>query len=293
MRDDSAELWGVEDDEAYMKALAWLFLAFLLLVILVVPYQTIAGAFSDWDKAGVLDQFLFRYPTLINWRSLTSAQNTYGQYVGRWAVNTLRIALLAGLGHALLSVSMGYAFARWRFPGRALLMQVSTAQMVVPASVMFLPTYVIMYKLGLHGWPGLVLPAWFSGATAMMTCQYARGMASDVMDAAKVDGCSEWQALWHVGLPLLKPLLISSFVGAAYGAVSNLLWCNVMLKLPDEWTLAQGAMQMVAILQGQMGTQYRFGMVCSMGVLVVAPWVLLYAWAQKHVEQGLEELFRE
>jgi len=276
-----------------MKWAARLFLAFLILVIIIAPWQALAGSLADWRKTTILQQMLFLKPTLVNWLTLRTPANPYNVYILDWAFNSLRVGTLAGLGQVLVSVSLGYAFARWDFPGKGWLMSLSTLQMVVPGSVLFLPMYIVFYKLGLRGWPGLVLPMWFSGGTAIWTRQFARGMASDVLDAAKVDGCGEWQAFWRVGLPLLRPIVAMTFVGAFSSAWSNILWANVMLKGQDEWTLSQGAMMIIAIAQGQSQTAGKIGMMCAMGIVCTLPVICLYAIAQTQVETGLEELFRE
>jgi len=276
-----------------MKYLGYAFLAFLLLVALLVPWQTLTGSLADWKTTTILDRLLLRKVTLANWRGLFDVrQNVYAQWVLVWFWNSLRISGLTALLCSVVSVTTGYALARLQFPGRGLLFSASMVMLVVPGLMMFIPVYMVVYRLGIRGWWGMVLSSGYSAGTAIMTRQFASGLASEILDAARVDGCNEWQLLWYVGLSLLKPLFGMTFSGVFAGQWNNLLWSNVMLKGQAEWTLPQEVLCGISTTAAQSRTT-NYGMVCALGVMSLALPVALFIYMQKYVQEGMEGLIRE
>lgn len=271
----------------------YVFLAIILAIALLVPWQTLTGSLSRWESTTVLDRLLLRHATWYNWAALLDVrQNAYARWVPIWCWNSLRISTLTAVICSVTSITAGYAMARLHFPGRATFLSVNMLMMVVPGLMMFIPIYLVTYKLGIRGWWGMVLSGGYSAGTAIMTRQFALGLASEVLDAGRVDGCNEWQLLAYVGFPLLRPLLGMTFASTFAAQWNNLLWSNVMLKGQGEWTLPQGIMYIIATMTTQSQAK-NYGMICALGVLSLILPVALFIAMQKQVQEGMEGLIRE
>lgn len=276
-----------------MKYTGHAIVVILLLICLITPWQTIVGSFARWDQTTVLERLLLHKPTLYNWRGIFDAKiNSYAPLLGTWIWNSVRISTLTALLCSLVSVTTGYAMARLNFFGKRVLFGSTMIMLMVPGLMMFIPIYMVLYRLGIGGWWGMVLSGGYSAGTAIMTRQFATGLASDVLDAARVDGCGEWSLLWHVGIPLLRPMFGMTFAGVFAGQWNNLLWANVMLKSQADWTLPQGIM-MIVVQQLNNQAAARIGPLCAMGVLSMILPVALFLWMQRYVVEGMEGLIRE
>ena len=123
--------------------------------------------------------------------------------------NTLIICMLAVSGVVCSNSLIAYSFARMRWKGRDLLFKLTLATMMVPFPVIMVPIYGLFKNLGWIGtFRPLWIPAWFGGAfNIFLLRQFFMTIPFELSEAAKIDGCSEWQIFRQVLLPLAKPAL--------------------------------------------------------------------------------------
>src|SRR5688500_698833 len=108
-----------------------------------------------------------------------------------WTLNTMFVTLLATLGTVLSAALAGYAFARFRFPGRSILFGMTIATMLLPETVLLIPKFILFYQLGWLNtyWP-LIVPFWFGGGAFFIFLfrQFFLTIPIDMDEAAKIDG---------------------------------------------------------------------------------------------------------
>jgi multiple sugar transport system permease protein len=165
-----------------------------------------------------------------------------------FAFNSTKIAALATLG-TLVSCSMGaFAFARLRFPGRGPLFAVLLSVLMIPGQVTLIPVYYVMAQLGwINTHFPLIVPAWFGGAFGIFLLrQFFLTLPQELMDAAKIDGCTPYGVYGRIFLPLAKPALatlaILSFIGSWNDFLSPLIYLNdqSMMTIPVGLASFQG-----------------------------------------------------
>jgi len=155
-----------------------------------------------------------RYATL--W-ALLQAPTTLANYVdiltadafGRYMANSFLVAGCITVGNLLFSFAGGYALARFRFPGHALIEASVLAVLLIPAHVLMLPLYRLMVTLGwIDTYWALIVPWLVSGLGVFLLRQYFAAIPTELEDAARLDGAGPWQVLLRIAFPLARPALV-------------------------------------------------------------------------------------
>lgn len=131
-----------------------------------------------------------------------------GDAFGRYFINSLIVALVVTAGNSVFCLMTAYAFARKEFRGRGLLFSSVLAVMMIPPHVVMIPLYRMMVAFGwINTYQSLIIPWLVTPFGVFLLRQYIISLPSDVEDAARIDGASEWYILFRVVMPLCKPAL--------------------------------------------------------------------------------------
>ncbi len=177
----------------------------------------------------------------------------------------------------------GYGFAKYRFPGRDTLFAFLLATMMIPPAVTMVPTYIIMLKFKWIDtfWP-LIVPGAANAFGIFFMRQYISTLSDELLDAARIDGCSEFSIFTRVVLPIITPGLISLGLIFFMGAWNNYLGPLIYLKSPEKFTLPLFMMQM----QGPPGfSAYREWM--AVAVISVVPLLAIFLVFQRRFTEGI------
>jgi multiple sugar transport system permease protein len=207
------------------------------------------------------------------------------QYVpfGLYLQNTVVICVLSVAGAVLSSSLVAYSFARIRWPGRDPLFFLLLATMMLPAQVTMIPVFSIFRALGwIDTFLPVVVPHWLGTAFFIfMLRQFFMTIPLELSDAARIDGCSEWEIYRRVIMPLSKPALATvglfTFINAWNDFGGPLLYLNDERKA----TLSLGLQQFVS----QHGAEWALLMAAS--TLMTLPIVLIFFFAQRTFIQGI------
>lgn len=198
--------------------------------------------------------------------------------------NSLLVAVLGVVGTVFSSALVAYGLSRIPWKGREVLFKVTLATMMVPFPVLMIPLYAVFRELG---WVGTLLPlwvpAWFGGAfNIFLLRQFFLTIPSELSDAARIDGCSEWGIFWRVILPLAKPALSVVALFHFLFAWNDFLGPLIYLTEPETFTMALGLQQ----YQSQNGGS-EWHLLMAACVLLVVPIVILFFFAQRTFIQGI------
>src|SRR5581483_8173004 len=196
----------------------------------------------------------------------------------RFVANTVLVCVLNVIGVAISSAVVAYSFAKIRWPGRDVLFAVTIATMMIPFPVLMVPLYGIFRSLG---WIGslkpLWVPAWFGGAFYIFLMrQFFRTIPNELSEAARIDGCNEWQIFWCVILPLSKPVIACVALFQFLSCWNDFMAPLLYLTRKHTFTLALA----LANYQSQHGgVQWHHLMAAS--AVVTLPVIVLFFFAQK------------
>ena len=188
-------------------------------------------------------------------------------------LNSFLIAGLSTVAVVATSVAAGWAFAIYRFRGRDQLFLVLLATMFVPPIATLVPLYWLVQTAGLlDSLVGVLVPQLANAFGIYLIRQFARGVPTELLDAARVDGATEWQILRKVGVPLLRPAIATLAMFAFVYYWNGYLWPLVILQSPDHYTVTLLVNQLLSYT-----TAVRYANVIYAGTLLaIIPNVILF-----------------
>ncbi len=196
--------------------------------------------------------------------------------------NSLFVALIStGLG-LLLTVPAGYAFAKLHFRGRARLLQLLIASLVVPGQVAMLPLFLICKELGLvNSYAGVILPSLAGIFAVLFVRQAALSIPDEMLDAARLDGASETRIFVAIVLPLLAPVTVTLALFMFLGSWNDFLWPLIVLADQHRYTLPVA----VAGIAREHAADGELMMAAA--VVTTMPVLLLFLALQRYYVTGL------
>lgn len=221
--------------------------------------------------------FLPAEPTLANYRELFAAKG-----IGRQALNSLLVSVLATLVSLAFNLSAGYAFAKLEFPGRERLFKALLGALVIPGQVTMMPLFLMLKEMGLvNTYAGALVPWLASVFGIFLVRQYAQGIPADILEAARLDGAGELRIFTSIVVPLLKPIVVTLAVLVFLGSWNDFMWPLIVLTDRDLQTLP------VALAGLSREHVQDTELMMAGSVLTVLPVLLLFLALQKHYMKGL------
>lgn len=259
--------------------------AYLLLVVgaifMILPlFWCISSSFKVSGEIFSYPPTLFpKEPTFDNYTKLF-ARFPYG----RWYLNSVIVTLLLTGLSVFFSSLAGFAFAKYRFPLQKPLFAVVLAALVVPFQVVLIPLYVLVIKLGwMNTYYALVIPFMASPFGIFLMRQFMiSSVPTEIMESARLDGCSEFAIFLRFALPLSRPALGAFAIYQFVFSWNNFLWPLVVLNETSKYTLPVG-------LQSLFGIFYlrEFGTLMAGSALMIVPVVMVFVLMQQHFVAGL------
>ena len=228
---------------------------------------------------------LFTYPP--TWIPRDPTLQWYAQLVRE--VNFLvhfRNSVFVSVAITVLSLFVnsmaGYAFAKHRFRHRDKIFSFLLATMMVPGQLTMIPVFLLLKKMGfLNSFLGLIVPVCANVFGIFLIRQFMMSIPNDLIESARIDGCSEFRIYWSVVLPLCKPVLATLSIFTFIGSWNDFLWPLIVMVREEGYTLPVA----LANLHGQHPTD--FGLLMAAATVVVLPVLVVFLAAQKYVIRGI------
>jgi sn-glycerol 3-phosphate transport system permease protein len=199
--------------------------------------------------------------------------------VARYTAITAAMASAIAAAQIALALPAGYALAKLRFDGRRYAFGVVLACLLVPTQATFVPVFLMFAKTRLvNTMTALVLPFAASALGTFLVRQALLAVPDEIIEAARMDGASEWTIVYRIVAPMIKPTLVSLFLVSFVFHYSDYFWPLVMTTDDSVRTLPLG----VALLREQ-GTGVRWNIVMAGNVVLSAPVLALFAVVQRHL----------
>ena len=204
--------------------------------------------------------------------------------MGRYLLNSLFVCTSAVLFKVFACSLAGYALAKHKFWGRDTIFFLFLVSLMIPWQVNIIPGFILVKNLGwLNTFKGLIIPTLGWGAFGIfLSRQFIYSIPDDLIDAAKIDGCSEFRIYLNVILPLIKPVLATLAIFTFIQQWNNLVWPMVMISTRSMKTIPLA----LAALSSQ--TSSNFGMLMAGAVAATLPILILFLMFQKYIVKGVE-----
>jgi ABC-type glycerol-3-phosphate transport system permease component len=208
--------------------------------------------------------------------------------------------MIMACSYVLLNVGLssmaGYAFARYKFPGRKPLFILLLAKMMVPAQVTLIPVVVLMRAFPLAGdnditgqggtglvntYAGLVLPGAVTALGIFIFRQFFLNLPHELEDAARVDGAGEFRIFWNIMLPLCKPAAVTLAIFSFEAGWNSFIWPLVITRDEGLRTIQLG----LTIFRGENQTQWAYLMAGA--TLATLPMIAIFMVGQRYFIKGI------
>ena len=200
----------------------------------------------------------------------------------RWLVNTVFMAVASMVLTCFTSAMAGYALAKKRFVGRAVVFSLIVCAMALPKQVILIPLLREMSSLELYNtiW-AVIFPivGWPFGVFLMK--QFAEGIPGEMMEAARIDGAGEWKTFYTIALPLIKPGIGALAIFTFINSWNDYFMQLIMLSSTDTLTISLG----IAKLQAENATD--FGLIMAGASLAAIPIIIVFLVFQKYFTKGI------
>ncbi|MBP7201669.1 MAG: carbohydrate ABC transporter permease [Propionivibrio sp.] len=197
--------------------------------------------------------------------------------------NSLYYAVGSALGACLSSAIVAYGFAKLKWKGRDVAFSVVMLTMFLPYQVTMIPTFLVFRAAGLVDslWP-LILPAFFGNAFFIFLMrQFIRTLPDELLDAARMDGCSEFGVFLRVVIPLVRPALVVVFLNQFLNAWKDFLGPLIYITDDSKWPLS------LALQQFQSAQDSEVNLILACATVFTIPLLVIFLFTQRYFIEGV------
>jgi multiple sugar transport system permease protein len=222
------------------SAIVWVIMAACVLYFMVpVLWLLIASTKTTSDLFSTPG---FWFADFHFFENVTSVSTYDGGIFWRWMLNSLIYSGLGSVLTAFVSMMCGYALAIYQFRGRILVMGAVLGSLLVPATVLAQPTYVLLAQLGLsNNYLGVILPSLVYPFGVMLSFITAKSsIPTEILEAARLDGAGEWRTFFTIAARLMSTGMVTVVLFAFIGSWNNFLLPLLVLNNPDFYPVTLG-----------------------------------------------------
>lgn len=271
---------GVKARKLITKILVMLVLAIGAVAVMIPFYWMVAVSFMN--EVEIYASPPVWVPEKLIFQNYVDAVTTIPFF--KLLRNTLWLAIGRVTGVTLSASLVAFGFARLRAPARDWMFLVVLATMMLPSSVTLVPQFIIFFKIGwFPGFKPLIVPSFFGGGAynIFLLRQFFMTIPFDYDDAARIDGCGNFQIWWRIMLPLSAPAMATVAIFSIMNSWNDFMGPLIYLRSMEDSTLALG----LYFFRGVYNPMWNALMAAS--VLITIPVLLTFFFAQRMFIQGV------
>lgn len=214
---------------------------FMLLAFFISVYPLLWVVIQSLKTETEFLESIWTLPSRLNFQNYATAWNDAG--MSRYFMNSVVVTLVTTAVNLVFVTCAGYAFAKLKFPGKTFFYYMIIFNLLIPTAIILLPMFTMVNRMHLvNTLPALVFP-YFQGFAPMglIICRnYFEDLPDELMEAGKLDGCSNMQVFRKIMLPLAKPILATMAILSAMQVWNEYLWALTSITDESKYTLSVG-----------------------------------------------------
>lgn len=275
-----------------MKAISRLFnaIGWGIFYIILIVWGTFSILPFLWAFSSSFKRLseIFRYPpSLLPDRfNLTNYINLFTkQHFPRWFANSVMLSAVTTILVIFFCALAGFAFAKYQFRLKNVLFTLVIGSMIIPFQLILTPLYMEMNALKwLNTYWALIIP-WIAPAFGIFLMrQYMVTLPDELLDAARIDGCSEFRIFGQIILPLARPALGTLAIYQFMNSWNNFLWPLIVLRDQELFTLPLGLATLLGLVQSE---SIDYGMIMAGAFMTSLPIIVVFLFMQEQFISGL------
>lgn len=253
---------------------------FILLLLgaiaMIFPFiwMILASFKSNADAIAIPPNFLSTPFTLEHYKTLFTEMN-----FGLYFKNTVFVVILSMFG-VLVNSFAGYGFAKFDFPHKEKLFLLFLATMMIPAQVIMISVYMMIFNLNLtNTFLGMVLPGMATGFSIFLFRQFFENIPDEIVEAGRIEGFTEFQIFRKIIVPIAKPVFAIQTILVFIGGWNSFLWPTLISFTQETYTLSVG----LNLLQGEQTDAIALQM-AGAAVMIVPVLIVFFIFQRKIVD---------
>lgn len=236
----------------------------------------------------------FKPETEIRLRNIFPVEATVGNYetvindtdLPRWYANTIIVAVMSTVSVAFFDSLAGYVFAKYRFPGKRPIFIIFLTSLMVPTEMLIIPWFIMSSNPPIGGtwvdtyW-GIAFPGVITAAGIFLMRQFMQGVPDELLDAARIDGVSEFGLFWRVAVPLSLPAIGALCIFNFLGNWNAFIWPLIATTQSEMFTLPVG------IQQFSSEANVPWNLIMTGASLSIIPLLLVVIIFQRYIIEGI------
>jgi len=256
-----------------------------LFTLLPIVYM-VSTAFKPLEEMFLYPpRFFVRNPTARNFADLLLAIDALSVPFARYLFNSLFVTIVTVTAGLIISSMAAYPLAKYpRMPGGKLFFSVIVSTLMFAPEVTQIPRYLIVDQLGLiDSYTGLILPVIAGSYGLFLMKQFMEQLPIELIEAAKVDGASEWKIFWRVVMPLVRPAWITLIIFSFIGTWNDFFTPLIFTRSEQMKTLPL----VMSAIGGGPGVVARSGAVAAASLVVTVPTFIIFVLLQRYVMETM------
>ncbi|MCK4258216.1 MAG: carbohydrate ABC transporter permease [Halanaerobiales bacterium] len=266
----------------YKGVIGKIFIYLLLTIVgilMMIPFLwMVLGAFKS------LKEIMISPPTFI------PKEPTFKNFIqvfkkipfARYYLNTAFVTIIPTIVTVLTAAMAGFGFAKYKFKGAKFLFGMILATMMIPYPVTIVPLYVMAFKAGLiNTYTGLIVVGLSSAFGIFLMRQFIMSIPDALLDAARIDGCSEFRIFYNIVLPLCKPAVATLTLFSFTSHWNSYIWPLMIINSEKLRTLSIA----IPMFNGQY-EQYP-NLVYAASLMSLLPIIIIFIFAQRYFVEGI------
>jgi multiple sugar transport system permease protein len=245
---------------------------------------------STKSNEQLFNTFSLWFPDKWNLTSNLSALFTQDNGVFlTWARNTVLYSITSAVGSTLICAMGGYALARFSFKGKIFVEASKLSMVMVPATVLVMPLYLMFSKLNLVNtvW-AVILPSLLSPFGVFLVKVFIESSIPDeILQSARIDRAGEFRIFWQIVLPMLRPALVTVFLFSLVSSWNNYFLPLVMLSEQKYYPLTVGLTAWFEQASQEGGNSILFNLVIAGSLVAIIPLIISFIFLQRYWQGGL------
>ena len=260
----------------------WGIRAFLSIFVILIIFPILFVLLTSLKTTKEFYTNIWLWPKNVAWSNYLYAWKTakIGEYFG----SSLFVVSVTVAATLVISALAGYALAKLRIRHADLIIMSFLLLSLLPSESVLMPAFLMISKLGFTGtYASLILPyiGWGMATSTYIYRNFFAALPGELIEAARIDGCSEMGTFLRVVLPLVKPATATNAIFIFLGWWGEMLWASVELSASSIKTLPLG----ITAFSQSAGTDW--GPLCAASAIVLIPVIVLFLFAQKYIVSGL------
>jgi len=262
------------------KAVSYFFLTLVGISMLMPFLWMISTSFKDATQ--ILDpNFLPSEPTAENYTFVL-----FDTELPRWYINSIIVALISTVSVAFFDSLAGFVFAKYRFPGKRIIFLTFLSSLMVPTEMLIIPWFIMSVHppigpIWVDTYWGIAFPGVITAAGIFLMRQFMQGVPDELLDAARIDGVSEFGLFWRIVVPLSLPAIGALCIFNFLGNWNAFIWPLIITSSSEMFTLPVGLQQ----FSSDLGSDWH--LIMTGASLSVIPLLAIVIVFQRYIIEGI------